>query len=177
MDVYTYKEKSELLNKIASVEKYSTVSETEEDIVENCFCPNGIVDILSRCINHKVICSISEKGKRFLLNGGYEKEEKEKQEREKTEKITIENIKLTNRKLKYEVNTRYIAIISILVSVASLLINVYSLYGKSGTQIVNPDDSLSPNKESQTPCDTVHARSQCEVRFQCPQSEVCKDTL
>ena len=67
-----------------------------------------------------------EKEKEFLGNNGFNSIEAEEDKKRKMDALMEENIRLTNKKLKYELHTRWIAIISFIVSVASIIVTLLS---------------------------------------------------
>lgn len=123
---YTASEKTELLRKIAEAGTYNTVSKNEKDIVKDELYPQGLVDVFTYKGETTAVCGITDKGKMFLHDDIYVKQEQEELERKESETIARENVKLTNKKLKYEIRTRWIAVAALFISVLSLILNLYN---------------------------------------------------
>ncbi len=81
---------------------------------------------LEQGIYEKEEALAKEKEKEFLGNNGFNSIEAEEDKKRKMDALMEENIRLTNKKLKYELHTRWIAIISFIVSVASIIVTLLS---------------------------------------------------
>lgn len=180
MGIYNASEKTELLRKIAEAGTYSTVSKKEKDIVENELYRQGLVDVFSYIGETTAVCGITDEGRKFLHDDIYVKQEQEELERKESEAIARENIKLTNKKLKYDIRTRYIAVISLIVSMASLMFNLCFRSSTSENPSEHPCDSLSAIAGSQRQCDTAAVfpdDTLRKVHCQCSRNSGLKDSL
>lgn len=176
MNIYTASEKTELLRKIADASKhvFTIKDKREVSIAENCLIPDKCIKPLGYVVGG-LQCEITEIGKNYLEQGIYEKEEIQNHEKEKIDALERENIHLSNEKLKYERSTRWMAIISLSVSIVALVVGAIGLHQKSfDTPLTHPYDSVSSNAGTEKPLSedslAKHNHLQKEVHSQCPQS-------
>lgn len=131
MDIYTNKEKSEVLNIIASSTTQNEPScidnKKYQTIIDEYLVPYGFVKVSDSSLGG-YICSITDKGLNFLKKGGFEQLEIEQQLKRKSDELMQENIRLTNIKLKYEIKTRRLAVLSLVASIIGVIIAGLSLF-------------------------------------------------
>lgn len=128
MEVYSNKEKQSVLERIVkgapkgSCEFCKVIDDKEQSIVETSLEPIGLVKVWGR--NSGLDCELTEKGYAFMKKGGFNQFEVEEQSKREMDNLTKENIKLTNKKLRFELRTRWIAVISLIVSIIGLVISI-----------------------------------------------------
>ncbi len=131
METFTNSDKQRVLDNIAkgtdnSPNKLYEVSDhKDQNIVDECLAPNGLVKVCCKTIG-SYSCRLTEKGREFLHNNGFNEMEANEERKRKSEALTEENIRLTNKKLKYELRTRWIAIVSLIISVTSIIVAILS---------------------------------------------------
>lgn len=108
MDIFSNKEKNELLQRIANAGKiYEAYSNAEMAMIDEDLYPNGLVNILSKlCMPDHYLCEISKKGKAFLEKGGYETIQKEQEEKKLIEDERRELTRLQTEELNYKKRIR-----------------------------------------------------------------------
>lgn len=125
MEAFTNEEKQSVLEKL--VKGMCNLTDIkDQNIVDDCLVPNGIVKVWGRHTGYD--CELTEKGRALLKKGGYNRIQSEENRQRKLEQLKEENVLLTNKKLKYERHTRWIAIASLVVSIISVIVAIYSCF-------------------------------------------------
>lgn len=97
MDIYSSKEKDDVLNKIIAEDYISLYEKREMSIADNFLSPMGLIEISMKLVmpDHYV-CISTQKGKDFMAAGGFaqiQQEENEKAEHEKEKQRTCQTTK------------------------------------------------------------------------------------
>lgn len=108
MEIFSNKEKNELLKEIANATSlFRTRNEKDIAMIDDDLYPNGFVDILSRLeMPSQYFCEITTKGLVFLEKGGYEAIQKELEEKKQTEYEQRELTRLQAEELNYKKRIR-----------------------------------------------------------------------
>lgn len=107
MEIFSNKEKNDLLKRIAEKNIYQAYSDAELAMIDEDLYPNGLVNVLSKLARpDHYICEISKKGKAFLGKGGYEAIQKEQEEKKLIEEERRELTRLQMEELSYKKRIR-----------------------------------------------------------------------
>lgn len=111
MNIYTAKEKDDLLCKIIAEDYLLIIDEREISIVDSLLKPMGLVkDVIMLDLPVSCRCLVTQKGVDFLKAGGFnalEKEEKEEEDKNsRMESLIAENLQFQNDEFKYKEKIR-----------------------------------------------------------------------
>ncbi|QIU95620.1 hypothetical protein [Bacteroides faecium] len=139
MDIYSAKEKDDILIEIISKDCISIDTKRGMSIIDEFLFPEGLIEKPMRlCMPDHYICTATQKGKDFIEIGGFQALQKEHEDeinrKNELDKLMSENLRLQNEELNYKKKIRhqesiirlhqYIEAVSWIVSivVASILI-------------------------------------------------------
>ncbi len=108
MEIYPAGEKDEVLNKIISEDYISLYEKREMSIADEFLSPMGLIEISMKLVmpDHYV-CVSTQKGKDFMLAGGFTKIQKEEKEKAEYEKEKQELVRLQKESLEYQKTIRH----------------------------------------------------------------------
>ena len=112
MEIYSATEKDDILSQIISKDYISIDSNRGMSIIDEFLFPMGLIEKpLKLSMPDHYICVSTQKGKDFMIMGGFkalkEEQDKEDYQRKEIERLTIENLNLQNKELKYKEKIRH----------------------------------------------------------------------
>lgn len=112
MEIYSAKEKDDILSQIISKDYISIDSNKGMSIIDEFLFPMGLIEKpLKLSMPDHYICVSTQKGKDFMIKGGFkalkEEQDKEDHQRKEIERLTVENLNLQNEELKYKEKIRH----------------------------------------------------------------------
>lgn len=112
MEIYSATEKDDILSQIISKDYISINSNRGMSIIDEFLFPMGLIEKpLKLSMPDHYICVSTQKGKDFMIMGGFkalkEEQDKEDYQRKEIERLTIENLNLQNKELKYKEKIRH----------------------------------------------------------------------
>jgi hypothetical protein len=117
MEIFSNKEKNDLLQKIGKAKSLEKIyDENEREIIDRDLYPKGYVDIISKLMMpDQYLCEITPLGKAFLSKGGYIAIEEEEDHERVIQKLKNEILILTKEKLRYEKSIRWRSLVSFII--------------------------------------------------------------
>ena len=108
MDIYSAKEKDDVLKKIIATDYISLYEKREMSIADNFLSPMGLIEISMKLVmpDHYV-CVSTQKGKDFIAAGGFVQIQKEENEKAEHEKEKQELVRLQKESLEYQKTIRH----------------------------------------------------------------------
>lgn len=108
MDIYSSKEKDDVLNKIIAEDYISLYEKREMSIADNFLSPMGLIEISMKLVmpDHYV-CISTQKGKDFMAAGGFAQIQQEENEKAEHEKEKQELVRLQRESLEYQKTIRH----------------------------------------------------------------------
>lgn len=108
MDIYSAKEKDDLLNKIIAKDYISLYEKREMSIADDSLLPMGLIEISMKLVfPAHYVCVSTQKGKDFIVAGGFTRIQKEENEKTERENEKQELVRLQKESLEYQKTIRH----------------------------------------------------------------------
>lgn len=112
MDIYTAKEKDDILIEIISKDRTSIDTKRGMSIIDEFLFSERLIEKPMRlCMPDHYICTATQKGKDFIEAGGFQALQKEREDeinrKDELDKLMSENLRLQNDELDYKKKIRH----------------------------------------------------------------------